>query len=317
VSADSDLAVEILDAVNDLAGRHSGHRALHAKGTLLTGTFTATAEGGALTRAAHMQGEPVRVTARFSNGGGDPGGPDHGQDGRGLALKLYLEDGSTTDMVAVTLPVFMVRTPEDFLEFTRARKPDPDTGKPDMVKVGAFLEAHPEALPAIQASLEAKRPVSYAQLRYNGIHAFRWTNADGDSRWVRFSWEPEAGEAGIEKDEARLRGDDYLLEEVAERVAGDGVSFRLVLQLGEEGDPTDDPTQAWPEDRETVVAARLELTGPDETRERDGDVLVFDPTRVPGGIEPSDDPILHIRSHAYAESVFRRSGLRRKEPANA
>lgn len=305
------LAAEIVDAINDLAGRHEGHRAIHAKGTLLAGTFTGTPAGAALTRAAHLQGQPMRVTARFSNGSGDPRRPDHGQDGRGLAVKVYLPDGSTTDMVALSLPVFFVRTTEDFLAFTRARVPDPETGQPDLTKVGAFLEAHPEALPAVEASLAPERPASYAQVRYNGIHAFRWSNARGDERWVRFSWEPESGESSISKEEARERGDDYLVEEVEVRAGDEGVAFRLVLQLGEDGDPTDDPTVAWPDERRRVVAGRMELTGPDTERERDGDVLVFDPTRVTDGIECSDDPILHIRPHAYAESVLRRTGVAR------
>ena len=49
------------DVANEAFGRHPGHRALHAKGTLLKGTFTATPEAARLTRAAHMQGEPVPV----------------------------------------------------------------------------------------------------------------------------------------------------------------------------------------------------------------------------------------------------------------
>jgi catalase len=311
VSDPKQLAVEIVDAINDLAEQHEGHRAAHAKGTLLTGTFTATTEGSALTTAEHMKGRSVRVTARFSNGGADPGGPDHGKDGRGLAVKAYLEDGTTTDMVTVTLPVFFVRTPEDFLAFTRARVPDPETGQPDMAKLGPYFEAHPESLPAVQASLSAGHPESYASGRYNGLHAFRWANGDGASRWVRFSFEPEGGEKTIDEGAAKALGDDYLQTDVLERCAAGGVRFRLVLQLGEDGDPTDDPTVAWPEERETVVAGHLELTGPDTERERDGDVLVFDPTRVTEGIESSDDQILHIRSHAYAESVLRRSGVAR------
>src|SRR5687767_15822761 len=133
------LAEEAVDAINAISGVHAGHRAAHAKGSLLTGTFTPSAEAGGLTTAAHMQGEPVRVTARFSNGGGDPGIPDYAQEGRGLALKFYLPDGSKTDIVALSLPCFFVRTPEDFLDFTRARKPDPETGQPDLEKVGAWL----------------------------------------------------------------------------------------------------------------------------------------------------------------------------------
>jgi catalase len=42
-------------------------------------------------------------------------------------------------------------------------------------------------------------------------------------------------------------------------------------------------------------------------RERDGDVLVFDPTRVTEGIQLSDDPILHARAGAYSVSVARRT----------
>ncbi len=95
---------------------------------------------------------------------------------------------------------------------------------------------------------------------------------------------------------------------------GEGAAFDLVVILGEEGDPIDDATAIWPADeRERVVAGRIELTGEETSRERDGDVLVFDPTRVTAGIETSDDPILHIRSHAYAESVLRRTGVRRGE----
>jgi catalase len=37
---------------------------------------------------------------------------------------------------------------------------------------------------------------------------------------------------------------------------------------------------------------------------------VFDPTRITGGIELSDDPVLAFRSHAYAVSYDRRSNGR-------
>ena len=50
-----------IDVVNGVFGRHPGYRALHAKGTLCNGTFTALPEASTLTRAAHMKGEPVAV----------------------------------------------------------------------------------------------------------------------------------------------------------------------------------------------------------------------------------------------------------------
>ena len=258
-----------------------------------------------------MQGAEVRATVRFSNGGGDPGAPDRAKDGRGLAVKLYLDDGSRADMVALTLPRFFVRTPEDFLEFTRARKPDPETGQPDMAKMGAFLEAHPEALPAIQHALAQPAPASYAQLEYHGIHAFKWIAADGDERWIRFSWRPKAGVAGLSDDEAKERSPDYLQEELRERLAHEPVEFELEVTVAADGDDPDDPTEPWPDDRERVVVGTLRVESLDQTRERDGDVLVFDPTRVTDGIGLSADPILNVRPDAYAVSVERRSGARR------
>jgi catalase len=290
----SSLAEEAVDAINAISGVHPGHRAAHAKGTLLTGTFTPN--GRAPTTAPHLQDDPVRVTARFSNGGGDPGIPDYAREGRGLAVKFYLPDGRKTDIVALSLPCFFVRTPEDFLSFTRARS-DPERLMPD------WLGAHPEALPAIQAALGAEPPASYATCAYNSIHSFRWTDADGNARDVRYRWEPEAGEQTLPGDEAKARGKNYLQEEILAR--GES-AFRLVVVIAAEGDAVDDPTVAWPAERERVEVGRLVLDGPELEREREGDVLVFDPVRVIDGIELSDDPVLSFRSEAYRVSVARR-----------
>src|SRR5215213_2802206 len=146
----SSLAEEIVDASNEISVVHPGPRAAHAKGTLMSGTFRPNGNASSLTTAAHLQNEPVRVTARLSNGGGDPGIPDYAREGRGMAVKFYLPDGAKTDIVSLTLPCFFVRTPEDFLSFTKARK-DPEQLMPD------WLGAHPEALAAIQAALAPTR----------------------------------------------------------------------------------------------------------------------------------------------------------------
>jgi catalase len=290
----SSLHEEVVDAINEISGVHPGHRAAHAKGTLLTGTFTGA--GTDLTTAAHLQGDPVKVTARFSNGGGDPNIPDYAREGRGMAVKFYLPDGAKTDIVALTLPCFFVRTPEDFLSFTRARK-DPEQLMPD------WLGAHPEALTAIQAALGADPPASYATCAYNSIHSFRFVDAGGGSRFVRYRWEPEAGEATLSGEEAKARGRDYLQEEILAR--GES-AFRLVAVIATDEDAVDDPTVAWPDERERAELGRLVLTGPELERERDGDILVMDPTRVTDGIELSDDAILRFRGPAYSVSVERR-----------
>jgi len=311
------LAERLVEAINALSGRHPGYRAAHARGTLCTGSFTATARAAELTRAAHMQGDAVRVTVRFSNGSGDPDTPDGDRlDGRGMAVKFYLGDGSTTDIVAISLPVFFVRTPDDFLGFMRARKPDPGTGEVDTAAIGSFVADHPETAAALQSIVPSLVPPrSYATVAYNSLHSFRLVNGGGEGRWIRYRLLPDAGVETMPEEELAGAAPDYLQAEIRERLAAGPVGFRLVARLADDGDPLDDPTAAWPEEREAVELGRLSLTGLDTERERGDDVLVFDPTRVTDGVELSDDPILRVRSDAYAVSVERRSGVRRSAGA--
>jgi catalase len=129
---------------------------------------------------------------------------------------------------------------------------------------------------------------------------------------VRYRWVPEAGVETISLGEARNRGRDYLHEEIAARLEREPARMRLELQIAAEGDRVDDPTAPWRDERETVTGATLELNGLDRERQGEGDVLVFDPTRVTDGIELTDDPILRFRPDAYAESVEARSGVKRE-----
>ena len=273
------LAEQAVDAVGEIFGRHPGRRAVHAKGTVCAGAFTATPAAARLTRAVHMQGERVPVTVRFSNASGDPDAPDALPDGRGMATKLYLPDGSRTDIVAVTAERFFARTPEEFVEFNRAvRRSENGPPRPDPVRMLWYLARHPKAAPAVAALRKATATPSYARRRYNGLHAFRWIDAEGGVRHVRYSWLPEEGEATLPADEAKTRPPDYLQRDLADRFAAG-----------------------------TTIRFTLELSSLDTNREREGDVLVFDPTRVTDGIELTDDPILNFRPKAYSVSVDRRT----------
>lgn len=287
-------AEEAVDAINGVFGRHSGYRALHAKGTLCKGTFTASPEAASLTRAAHMGGEPVAATIRFSNGSGNPKQPDYAPDPRGLAIKFYLPDGSRTDMVAVSTPRFPTRTPDGFIELVKAQKAP--------WKMPLFLARHPEALRVLPVAAPTLRPPpSYAVIPYYGIHAFKWIAADGTERFIRYKW------TALQEGGKRRRDRDYLQEELRERLEAGPIRFRLELQVAMPGDPTDDPSAAWPANRWRVEAGTLEVTGIETERETGGDVLVFDPTRVIDGIELSNDPVLRFRHDAYSSSVARRT----------
>lgn len=298
-------AQEGVEAAHSAFGRHPGHRALHAKGTVLRGTFTATPQAARLTRAAHMQGELVAITARVSNGAGNPEHPDYIPDVRGLAVKFYLPDGSRTDIVAQSAPRFPVHGPAQFVELLRAQERTPAS----LLRMTKLLARNPGTLARLPANLATLRPPSsYAACDYYAVHAFRFLDAKGGSRYVRYTWKAQEPAARLSTKEARRRGRDYLQEEIRERVESGGARFTLELQIAGGGDRVDDPAAAWPSDRQRVPAGTLKLSGLDTEREQGDDVLVFDPTRVTDGIECSDDPVLLYRPKAYDASVKERMG---------
>jgi catalase len=299
---------EIVDAMGELSGVHPGFRAAHAKGVLCAGSFLAGPEAARLSRAPHLQGERIEATVRFSNGGGDPHGNDADRrDGKGLAVKFHLPGGGATDLVFISIPVFFVSNADDFLAFLRARRPDPGTGEMDMERIGAFLAGHPETAESLQLILPALVPPrSYATSAYNSLHAFRLIGADGEGRWVRYRWVPEAGEEVLSDEEIEAADRDYLQAEIRERLGRGPVAFELRAILAEEGDPLENPTLPWPAERESVPLGRLEVTAIAEG-ERPGEPIVFDPTNVCDGIELSEDKVLDARTHAYSVSAERRA----------
>ena len=294
---------EAVDAINERFGRHHA-RALHAKGTVCKGRFTATPEAARLTAAAHMQGALVDATVRWSNGSGDPDSRDCDPDVRGMAVKFHLPDGSATDISSQTSPRFSTPTPDGFIELVLAARP----GLAQLWRMPRFLATHPRSLAALRVAGPAvKPPTSYATCRYYALHAFKWLDAEGGERYVRYRWLPEDEEPRLSLREARERGRDYLHDELCARLAAGPIRYTLELEIAAAEDDVDDPSKPWPDDRERVTAGTLEVTGVDDDAERDGEVLVFDPGRLTSGIEPSDDPVLAFRTPAYKVSVERRT----------
>jgi catalase len=199
--------------------------------------------------------------------------------------------------------VFFVKTPEVFLAFLEAQRPDPATGKPDLDRVGRFIDDHPETQKATMFVMMNESPASFAGCTFNAIHAFRMTGPDGAERYVRYSWVPDEAAATLTDGETRALGKNYLHDELQKRLASNAVSYRLTIQLADEEDDPTDPTTAWPDERPRIDAGRLTLTAFTGT---ECDAMIFDPGRVTAGIERSEDAILHARSDAYSVSFDRR-----------
>jgi catalase len=290
---------QAIDRIQGVYGAHAGARTLHAKGRFFRGTFTATPEAAALCRSGHLQGQPVPVWVRWSNGVGHPRSKDGAPDVRGMAVSFRLADGTATDLLGQTAPRFPVRTPESFVRLVEA------SNKPASLPL--FLLRNPSAVPALAANAKALSlvpPRSFAEASYFPIHGYAWTAADGSTCWVRYQLLPQDAEAA--RPEGEFTGRDRLFEEIEARLAVGPARFTLRVQVAGEGDDPHDPMSVWSRDGRAFDAGTIEVTAPDPEREQDGEVVVFDPTRVVDGIGLSDDPILRFRPAAYSESVNRR-----------
>ncbi|ORB75857.1 catalase family peroxidase [Mycobacterium scrofulaceum] len=298
---------EAIEAIRGTGGAQPGCRALHAKGTLYRGTFTATPDAVMLTRAKHFDGSTVPALIRFSNGAGNPTQRDNVPGVRGMAVKFTLPDGSTTDVSTQTARLFVSSTPDGFVDLLKAMRP----GLTTPLRMAKHFLTHPRLLGALPVLRDANKiPASYATIEYHGLHAFRWVADDGSARFVRYHMVPAATESYLSASSAHGEGPDFLTGELNSRLDGGPVRFHYRVQIGGPTDSTVDPSAPW-QSTQIATVGTLEITGPETEREHGGDIVVFDPMRVTDGIEPSDDPVLHFRTLAYSASVKLRTGVDR------
>lgn len=312
----------LVDQLQAIFGKHPGFRPgtsptspspfippltplAHAKGTLLTGTFTPTPLASTLSTAPHFTAPSTPILARFSTSTGLPQIPDTVPDTlpHGLAVRFHLPptpDGrrSHTDIITHSTPTFPTRTGAEFLEMLQALAASgSETEKPTSIE--RFLGAHPAALRHVMSAKPAVE--SYASDVYFSVNAFRLIAEDGRVTSVRYRFLPQSGVRTLSAEEFVARSAEYLREELEARVPREPVVFRLVAQVAAEGDETDDATVLWPEEREVVelgtVTLDTLLSAEDGLREEKRDI--FDPIpRVPG-VEASADPLLEMRAAVY------------------
>jgi catalase len=296
---------QIVDAFQNLFGKHPGQRVNHAKGIVAEGSFKASPEAAGLTRAVHFQPGTVPVTVRFSNATGIPNLPDNSPNANphGMAIKFRLPDGSDTDVVINSLHFFPVATPAEFRDLLLALAASkPDSPKP--TKLDDFVAKHP-AVP--KAAATTKTPESFATEQYFGINAFGFTNKAGETRFIRYVAEPLAGVSHLDPQEASKQAPDYLSDDLKARLAKAPVQFRLLAQVAAPGDAITDATIPWPEDRQRVELGVITITAAAPDNEKAAKELLFLPGNVTDGVAPSDDPLIAVRDASYAISFSRRS----------
>ena len=305
-SSGASLPQQIADVVVKLnGGIHTGFRFMHAKGIVLSGSFTPTSQAKSLSRAAHFKGPAVPVTVRFSNAPGLPTNADNnpGSGPRGMAIRFKLPGGGFTDIVSISHNGFVVGTGDDFLAFLKAAAASgPDAPHPSPIET--FLGSHPRALKF--ATEVQVRPKSYGTAAYFGNNAFVFVDGNGKKQPVRYQIVPAAGVANLDSASAAKAGANYLQEEIQRRLARSPVEFRLYAQLPNPGDPTNDGSIVWADDRKRVQLGVIRLTKVEPNQDELQRSLTFNPIFVTNGIELSDDPLVQLRSAVYALSVAHR-----------
>jgi len=301
-------AEALVDAMSALAGKPQNVRVAHEKGVCAVGSFAAAPGAKAISKAALFSAPTTPALVRFSIAGTNPKASDKAKgSAQGLAVSFDTPDGPT-DVVMISAPFFVAKSPAQFMALLESRAPDPATGKPAPEKVNAFNAANPETARQFAYLSARPLPASYADASYFAVHTFFFTAADGTRRAARWLITPVDGGATLTDDELKAKSDDFYIAELKQRLLGKPVMFDFSLQFAESGDELLDSTVTWPATRETKPVGRLTVSAIAE-----GEALetcktgMFNPLQLPDGIEPSDDPILQIRAEAYAISQSRRN----------
>jgi len=295
----------IIDQFQRNAGLHEGFRRNHAKGVCVDGYFESRGAAASLSSAGVFAAGRIPVTGRLAIPGSNPTAPDGSSPIRSMALLFRQADGQQWRTGMNSAQLFPVHTPEQFYQQLVAAQPDPATGKPDPARMKAFFAANPETQ-GFQAWLKDHPPSSsYANGAYYSVNAFYLVDASGHRQAVRWSMQPETPYAPLT--DAAKADPSWLADDLAHRLEAGPLRWRLVLTLGAPGDPTDDATRTWPDDRRQLEAGTLVIEHASAQSDGACRDVNFDPTILPTGISPSGDPLLAARSAAYAVSYQRRT----------
>ena len=300
-----------VEAFTPPSGPPLGHRRNHAKGICFTGVFEANGAGSALSHAQVFARGQYPVLGRFNLGTPDPNAPDATVRVRGMGLQIATPDGQEWRSAMINPPIFAVSTPPAFYELLLASA----SKEPDAMKT--FVAAHPEFGPFGAWATKGPWTGSYAEERYHGLNSFVFTDGSGADHTVRWSLLPAAQPVPVSPDDLAKRGPNFLEQEITERVRGGPQRWTMAVTVANPGDPTADPSKAWPGDRRTVEAGTLIVQQIEPERDGPCRDINFDPTVLPSGIRTSDDPFPAARSSVYAKSYDLRTAEAKDYPRTA
>jgi catalase len=300
-------------------------RIVHARGAAAHGHFRVYKSLANLTKAAFLQDPAARtpVFVRFSTVAGSRGSTDLARDARGFAVKFYTEEGNF-DLVGNNIPVFFIQDAVKFPDLIHAVKPEPHN---EMPQAGSahdtfwdFISLMPETMHMIMWVMSDRGiPRSFRMMEGFGIHTFRFVNARGKSRFVKFHWKPLLGVHSVAWDEAQKisgKDSDFHRRDLWESIeSGNPAEWELGIQVVEEEREHDfdfdllDATKIIPEELVAVQrVGRLTLDRNPDNFFAETEQVAFHPGHIVPGIDFTNDPLLQGRLFSYTDTQLSRLG---------
>jgi catalase len=297
---------ELVYSLEQAYGVYKGQRRNHTKGVGALGSFVGTQEATAYSCSTMFSGQPVEVVARFSLAGGNAHSSDKERSARGMALEFRLPNGHLQHMTMLHTPMFFAAVPRTFFDKFVSLTPDPDTGKPNPARYKAFVSSHPDTNSQNHFLADENPPPNYANSAFFGIHSFKFVNAEMRTTIVRWRFVPHDGVKHLSDEELKSMPADFLEQALIQRVKSHPVKWDMIVTIGQPGDPEDDPTVLWPQDRKEFRAGTLTVTSAMPQEDAASYSINYDPLVMADGIAATNDPILQARSSSYGVSHSRR-----------
>ncbi|MGE0233186.1 MAG: catalase [Flavobacteriaceae bacterium] len=300
-------------------------RVVHARGSGAHGYFECYKPLTSLTRASIFAeaGKRTPVFVRFSTVAGERGSTDTARDVRGFAVKFYTDEGNW-DLVGNNIPVFFIQDAMKFPDVIHAVKPEPHNGMPQAASAHDtfwdFVSLMPESTHMLLWVMSDRAiPRSYRMMQGFGVHSFRFVNERGDSRFVKFHWNPTAGTHALAWDEAvKISGadSDFHRRDLWEAIeAGAYPEWELGVQIFTEEQAEDfsfdvlDSTKIVPEELVPVTPiGRMVLNRNPDNFFAETEQVAFCTAHIVPGLDFSNDPLLAGRIHSYVDTQITRLG---------
>ena len=300
-------------------------RVVHARGSGAHGYFECHEALGDLTRASLFAeaGKRTPVFVRFSTVAGERGSADTVRDVRGFAVKFFTDEGNW-DLVGNNIPVFFIQDAMKFPDLVHAAKPEPHHQMPQASTAHDtfwdFVSLTPETTHLLMWLMSDRGiPRSYRTMQGFGVHTFRFVDAAGASRFVKFHWNPVAGTHSLVWDEAvKLAGmdADYHRRDLWEAIeSGHYPEFELGVQVFTEADAERwsfdvlDATKIVPEELVPIrPIGRMVLDRNPDNFFAETEQVAFCTAHIVPGLDFTNDPLLQGRNFSYQDTQLTRLG---------